>query len=106
MAMTTNGRITRALRDIESLLHEKNDSYGDAALSRPLLVPGGSPSEGLRYRLGEKIARLAMIFREPKTRDGISLALEQLDDVCGCALLLRLALENELACCDNERRER
>mgnify|MGYP000073578800 CR=1 FL=1 len=86
--MSTKDKINKKCRELNELLLEKNNAYGDSALSPLGVFSSCSASIGLKVRLDDKLKRIANSGLIQDTED-------TLKDIAGYIILLMIAKENE-----------
>ena len=96
MVMNTEFDIIRICDDIKELLLHKNLKYGDSALSPIRIMSKAGPIEQILVRIDDKLNRL---------KQGDNLLMDDEDlitDIIGYFILLKIAVERDLASCYNE----
>ena len=81
--------ISSVCKEIETLLQEKNEAYGDSALNPKRIFSRANESEQIMVRIDDKLSRIA--------NRGVS-ALEDEDvlmDLMGYLVLLRIAIKQK-----------
>jgi hypothetical protein len=86
--MTTQEKITKAGQDVIDLLIEKNNSYGDSALNPANIFANGSAVDNLCSRIDDKLMRI-------KNQGFRGYGEDNVKDLIGYLILLKIALENE-----------
>jgi len=86
--MNTKNKIKKKCSDLQELLLEKNEKYGDAALNPLKVFSGCCPSAGIKVRLDDKLKRIANAGLVEDTED-------TLIDIAGYIILLMIAKDNE-----------
>ena len=84
--MTFQQKVHTVLVDLEKMLVEKNQAYGDSALNPVRVFSTANPSEQLRVRIDDKLSRLAR---------GKAAGEDTVKDMLGYLVLLLIA-EREL----------
>lgn len=79
--MSTKHSISKACRQVEDLLHRKNEAYGDAALNPLNVFSKLGAEEGIRVRLDDKLKRIQNAGLSDATEDTLL-------DVIGYLVLL------------------
>ena len=86
--MNTKDKIKLKCQEIEDLLIQKNDAYGDSALNPVGIFSSLKASEAIRIRLDDKLKRIANVGVGDKTEDTLM-------DCAGYMVLLMIANDNE-----------
>jgi hypothetical protein len=86
--MTTKDKIISKCRELESLLLEKNQKYGDAALDPMNVFSKANAVTGIKVRIDDKLKRIKNAGLVEDTED-------TLKDLAGYFILLMIAKENE-----------
>ncbi len=86
--MNTKDKIKLKCQEIEDLLIQKNDAYGDSALNPVGIFSSLKASEAIRIRLDDKLKRIANVGLNDETEDTLL-------DCAGYMVLLMIALDNE-----------
>lgn len=86
--MNTKDRIKQKCKDIEALLIDKNEKYGDSALKPLNVFSYANASAGIKTRLDDKLKRIANAGLVEDTED-------TLIDIAGYIILLMIAKEDE-----------
>ena len=86
--MNTKDKIKLKCQEIEDLLIQKNDAYGDSALNPVGIFSSLKASEAIRIRLDDKLKRIANVGLNDETEDTLM-------DCAGYMILLMIANENE-----------
>jgi len=86
--MSTKDSIVNKCRQLRELLLEKNNAYGDSALSPLGVFSSCGASEGIKIRLDDKLKRIANAGLVEETED-------TLIDIAGYIILLMIAKDNE-----------
>ena len=86
--MSTKDKITSKCNELQNLLHEKNEAYGDAAL-QPLNIFASTNAEyGLRQRIDDKLKRIQNVGLNDMTEDTLM-------DLAGYLVLLMIARDDK-----------
>ena len=67
--MNTKDKIKLKCQEIEDLLIQKNDAYGDSALNPVGIFSSLKASEAIRIRLDDKLKRIANVGLNDETED-------------------------------------
>jgi|TARA_R110000868_G_scaffold106606_2_gene292282 hypothetical protein len=86
--MDSKQKIKETCGRIYKLLSEKNEAYGDSALTPLNIFSKGTPSESLCARIDDKLARIKNRGVNDETEDTLM-------DLCGYLILLMIAKDNE-----------
>ena len=86
--MNTKDKIKLKCQEIEDLLIQKNDAYGDSALNPVGIFSSLKASEAIRIRLDDKLKRIANVGLNDETEDTLM-------DCVGYMVLLMIANDNE-----------
>ena len=86
--MNTKEKIKLKCQEIEDLLIQKNDAYGDSALNPVGIFSSLKASEAIRIRLDDKLKRIANVGLNDETEDTLM-------DCAGYMVLLMIANDNE-----------
>ena len=86
--MNTKDKIKLKCQEIEDLLIQKNDAYGDSALNPVGIFSSLKASEAIRIRLDDKLKRIANVGLNDETEDTLL-------DCAGYMVLLMIANDNE-----------
>ena len=86
--MNTKDKIKLKCQEIEDLLIQKNDAYGDSALNPVGIFSSLKASEAIRIRLDDKLKRIANVGLSDETEDTLL-------DCAGYMVLLMIANDNE-----------
>jgi len=86
--MNTKDKIKLKCQEVEDLLIQKNDAYGDSALNPVGIFSSLKASEAIRIRLDDKLKRIANVGLNDETEDTLM-------DCAGYMVLLMIALDNE-----------
>jgi DUF2075 family protein len=86
--MDSKQKIKEACGKVYKLLAEKNEAYGDSALTPLNIFSKGTPSESLYARIDDKLARIKNRGVNDETEDTLM-------DLCGYLILLMIAMDNE-----------
>ena len=86
--MNTKDKIKLKCQEIEDLLIQKNDAYGDSALNPVGIFSSLKASEAIRIRLDDKLKRIANVGLNDETEDTLM-------DCAGYMVLLMIANDNE-----------
>ena len=86
--MNTKEKIKLKCQEIEDLLIQKNDAYGDSALNPVGIFSSLKASEAIRIRLDDKLKRIANVGLNDETEDTLL-------DCAGYMVLLMIANDNE-----------
>ena len=86
--MNTKDRISRKCDDLKSLLLNKNDAYGNAALEPIGIFSQLESGESIKVRIDDKLKRIQNVGINDKTEDT---AL----DLAGYLILQMIALDDE-----------
>lgn len=86
--MTTQDKIRKVGQEVIDLLIEKNKSYGDSALEPANIFAKGSAVENLSARIDDKLMRIKTFGYKGFGEDNVK-------DLIGYLILLKIALENE-----------
>jgi len=87
--MDTKEKIKQTIKEIEQLLLQKNEQYGDSAMKPIGLFAKGSPDELIRVRIDDKLSRLALGNDSIESDEDIVL------DLAGYLVLLLIAMRDE-----------
>ena len=82
--MKVKTKITKACDNIKALLIEKNEKYGDSALTPLGIFSKLNSAEAIKARIDDKLSRIANVGLNDATED-------TLDDLIGYLLLLKIA---------------
>ena len=86
--MNTKDKIKLKCQEVEDLLIQKNDAYGDSALNPVGIFSSLKASEAIRIRLDDKLKRIANVGLSDETEDTLL-------DCAGYMVLLMIANDNE-----------
>lgn len=86
--METKKKIKKVGKEVIDLLLEKNDSYGDSALQPAGIFASGNAVDNLTSRIDDKLMRI-------KTQGFRGYGEDNVKDLIGYLILLKIALENE-----------
>ncbi len=86
--MDSKQKIKETCGRIYKLLSEKNEAYGDSALTPLNIFSKGTASESLCARIDDKLARIKNRGVNDETEDTLM-------DLCGYLILLMIAKDNE-----------
>ena len=86
--MNTKDKIKLKCQEVEDLLIQKNDAYGDSALNPVGIFSSLKASEAIRIRLDDKLNRIANVGLNDETEDTLL-------DCAGYMVLLMIANDNE-----------
>ena len=86
--MNTKDKIKLKCQEVEDLLIQKNDAYGDSALNPVGIFSSLKASEAIRIRLDDKLKRIANVGLNDETEDTLM-------DCAGYMVLLMIANDNE-----------
>ena len=86
--MSTADHIKDVLSDIQQLLLEKNQKYGDSALRPTRIFSNATPIEQLLVRIDDKLSRISQGHGWDAEEDTIS-------DLIGYLVLLQVAVRNQ-----------
>ena len=86
--METRDKIKKVGQEVIDLLLEKNDSYGDSALHPAGIFASGNAVDNLTSRIDDKLMRI-------KTQGLRGYGEDNVKDLIGYLILLKIALENE-----------
>ena len=86
--MSTKNSIKRHCRNLEQLLIEKNEKYGDSALNPLNIFSEAKAVAGVKMRIDDKLKRIKNAGLVDATED-------TLQDLAGYLILLMIAKENE-----------
>jgi len=86
--METRDKIKKVGQEVIDLLLEKNDSYGDSALHPAGIFASGNAVDNLTSRIDDKLMRI-------KTQGFRGYGEDNVKDLIGYLILLKIALENE-----------
>ena len=86
--MTTNEKIVKELSEIQKMLIQKNNDYGDS-LQNPIGVFQKDKIQGLLGRLDDKLNRIRTVGINDKTEDTIS-------DLIGYLIHLKIMLNTDV----------
>jgi len=86
--MSTKDRISRKCDDLKSLLLNKNDAYGNAALEPIGIFSQLESGESIKVRIDDKLKRIQNVGINDKTEDTVL-------DLAGYLILLMIALDDE-----------
>lgn len=78
--------IIKSLKEIEGILIEKNEKYGDSALSPCRIFSSCNNIEGILVRIDDKLSRIKNLGIYDNSEDTI-------DDLIGYLILLKIALK-------------
>lgn len=84
---TSSVKINRKIEEVRSMLLSKNEAYGDAALYPVNIFNKNSPTDSIRARIDDKLARIKNSGITDKTED-------TLFDLCGYLVLLMISIED------------
>jgi len=87
MDTTTEDRIWETVKEIGSLLSEKNRAYGDSAIHPVNIFSNGNAVNSLCARIDDKLMRIKNKGITDETEDTVS-------DLIGYLILLKIALKN------------
>lgn len=82
--MSRRDQIVAATNQIRDLLLEKNDAYGDSALSPLNIFSSASAEYGIRFRIDDKLKRIKNVGLNDQTEDTLL-------DLAGYLVLLIIA---------------
>lgn len=86
--MGTKDKIKKVGQEVIDLLLEKNESYGDSALNPAGIFASGNAVDNLTSRIDDKLMRI-------KTQGFRGYGEDNVKDLIGYLILLKIALENE-----------
>ncbi len=86
--MGTKDKIKKVGQEVIDLLSEKNESYGDSALNPAGIFASGNAVDNLTSRIDDKLMRI-------KTQGFRGYGEDNVKDLIGYLILLKVALENE-----------
>jgi hypothetical protein len=86
--MGTKDKIKKVGQEVIDLLLEKNESYGDSALNPAGIFASGNAVDNLTSRIDDKLMRI-------KTQGFRGYGEDNVKDLIGYLVLLKIALENE-----------
>jgi len=86
--MNTRAKIKAKCRELEQLLLDKNEKYGDAALQPLNIFSSANASTGIKVRIDDKLKRIKNAGLVDATED-------TLQDLAGYFILLMIAKDNE-----------
>lgn len=87
--MSTQEKIRKAGQEIIDLLIEKNESYGDSALNPANVFASGNAVDNICCRIDDKLMRI-------KNTEGFEgFGEDNIKDLTGYLILLRIAMDNE-----------
>jgi hypothetical protein len=86
--MGTKDKIKKVGQEVIDLLLEKNESYGDSALNPAGIFASGNAVDNLTSRIDDKLMRI-------KTQGFRGYGEDNVKDLIGYLILLKVALENE-----------
>jgi hypothetical protein len=86
--MNTKKKIQLKCAELEDLLIQKNDAYGDSALNPVGIFSSLKASEAIKIRLDDKLKRIANVGLNDETEDTLM-------DCAGYMILLMIANDNE-----------
>ena len=86
--MTTQEKIKEVGQEVIDLLIEKNESYGDSALKPAGIFATGNAVDNLTSRIDDKLMRI-------KSQGFRGYGEDNLKDLIGYLILLKIALQNE-----------
>ena len=86
--MNTKKKIQLKCAELEDLLIEKNDAYGDSALNPIGIFSCLKAPEAIKIRLDDKLKRIANVGLNDETEDTLM-------DCAGYMILLMIANDNE-----------
>jgi hypothetical protein len=86
--MTRRDQIVAACNKIRELLLEKNDAYGDSALSPLNIFSQASAEYGIRNRIDDKLKRIKNVGLDDRTEDTLL-------DLAGYLVLLIIARDEK-----------
>lgn len=93
--MTTREQIENVMKNITSLLIDKNADYGDSFRNEGIISQGLSPSERLTVRIDDKIERMRNLAILPDEITEVNESVnDTIHDLIGYLVLL-LILRNE-----------
>jgi hypothetical protein len=85
MSSETQFKISQVCDDVKQMLVAKNKSYGDSALNPVRIFSTSDSVEQLHVRIDDKLSRI--------TRGGSYIGDNDLDDLIGYLILLKIARE-------------
>jgi hypothetical protein len=88
MKTTTKDKIIAVGQEVIDLLIEKNESYGDSALEPANIFADGDAVQNLSARIDDKLMRI-------KTKGFDGYEEDNIKDLIGYLILLKIALENK-----------
>ena len=86
--MNTKKKIQLKCAELEDLLIQKNNAYGDSALNPVGIFSSLKASEAIKIRLDDKLKRIANVGLNDETEDTLM-------DCVGYMILLMIANDNE-----------
>ena len=86
--MTRRDQISATCNQIRELLLEKNDAYGDSALSPLNIFSQANAEYGIRNRIDDKLKRIANVGLDDRTEDTLL-------DLVGYLVLLIIARDEK-----------
>ena len=86
--MNTKDKIKQKCKEVEDLLVQKNDAYGDSALNPAGIFSKLKASEAIKIRLDDKLKRIQNVGVSDETEDTLM-------DCAGYMILLMIAKDNE-----------
>ena len=86
--MNTKEKIKQTIKEIEKLLLDKNEQYGDSAMKPIGLFARGNPEDLIRVRIDDKLSRLALGNDSIESDEDIVL------DLAGYLVLLLIAMRD------------
>lgn len=106
--MTTKDRIVYFCEKLKNLLLCKNEAYGDAISSPPILLPGMSARHCVMIRMSDKIRRLSTL-QSGEISDNGETEEDTVFDIAGYSILWlcikQAEREQERAFCDKVERD-
>jgi hypothetical protein len=96
--MTTQEKIKQVGQEVIDLLIEKNESYGDSALKPAGIFATGNAVDNLTSRIDDKLMRI-------KSQGFRGYGEDNVKDLIGYLILLKIALDNESTTLDSWQEE-
>lgn len=96
--MTTKEKIKEVGQEVIDLLIEKNESYGDSALKPAGIFASGNAVDNLSSRIDDKLMRI-------KSQGFRGYGEDNVKDLIGYLILLKIALQNESTTLDSWQEE-
>lgn len=81
-------KIDSRIEEVRRMLHNKNEAYGDAALSPIRIFSDAKATDGLKVRIDDKLSRIRQVGLNDATEDTLL-------DLIGYLVLLSIANDDE-----------